>query len=127
MNPKRQITTLIGVTCLLSMFYIPAISQENSGQQENRGQQEYRGQSFPNDEVIASQPWERPEFRPARILGKQKLSNDEYRLFYSKQGGGVIQMTVIRLDTGLWYHSEVLDGGNLALREGIFTDLKKKQ
>jgi len=114
MNPKRLIATLIGVTCLLSMFCIYAISQEN------RGQQEYRGQSFPNDEVIASQPWDPPSYRPARILGKQTISNDEYRLVYSLMPEGVVEMTVIRLDTGLWYHPRAA-----GLPAGIFTDPKK--
>jgi hypothetical protein len=77
---------------------------------------EYKSQTFPNDQVIISQAWE----APIKILGKQKLSNDEYRLVYSIKDGGVSVMTLIKLDTNLWYHPLAL-----GLRAGILTETKR--
>ena len=108
MNFRRLIVALIIAGCSVPVFYSPAISGE------------YKSQNFPNDQVLSSQAWESPDYRPIKILGKQKLSNDEYRLVYLSQGGSVTVMTVIKLDTNLWYHSQVP-----ALREGIFTEPKK--
>lgn len=110
MDTTRFSIALICTQLLLSLVASQAMSQE------------YKSDDFPSDELIASQAWESPSYRPTRILGKHKVSTDEYQVFYAQRDGTVTEMTVIRLDTGLWYHPTVP-----ALRAGIFAEPKKRQ
>ncbi|PIP05237.1 MAG: hypothetical protein COS67_00650 [Deltaproteobacteria bacterium CG06_land_8_20_14_3_00_44_19] len=108
MNLIRLIAVSVIAICSVLFFCSTGISGE------------YKSATFPNDQVIASQAWQDPRIMPVKIFGKQKISNDEYRLFYLSKEGEVNVMTVIKLDTNLWYHSKVV-----GLEEGIFTELKK--
>lgn len=82
---------------------------------------DYKSDKFPPNEIILKQPWQRTDYRPFRILGKQNVANNEFKLFYirkTKSGYPELNsMTVIKLDTNLWLHM-----GAQGLQNSIFSE-----
>ena len=106
MNLRRLSFASIVVICSVMFLFSHAISGE------------YRNQSFPSDEVIKAQAWQHPNCKPIRILGKQKISDNEYRLLFATRSE-ISQMAVIKLDTNVWIHI-----GAKGLENGLFAEFK---
>ncbi len=83
------------VCCLFVMLCIstPALSEP------------YKDKNFPTLDVLKKQPWQQgfeKSIVPAELIGKVKISEGTYALYYKSLDGTVNNITLIILDTNIW-------------------------
>ena len=93
-----MISRLITKIIVLMIFIIPLVIGVDAIPAE------YKGAEFPSNEIILKQRWFPESFKPSRIVGKYKVSENEYILFYFSEHRAMKVMTIMKLDTNIWIH-----------------------
>lgn len=102
---KRKVLvglTIIGVGCLLTVILTMGHLKTYAANQNNR----YVSKDIPSDELIMRQyaMLYQGEYQITEIVGKQKISENVYEVFYAfANGGSMVQpLELIKLYTNVW-------------------------